>query len=48
MTKVNASDAAPRDAENSPYTTGSVTTTDHMPTLPIEPINRASASLAHA
>ena len=48
MTKVKASEAAPRVAPNSACTTGSATTTDHMPTLPIEPITRASASRIHA
>ena len=38
MVRVKASDTAPRVAANSGCTTGSTTTTDHMPTLPIEPI----------
>ena len=42
MVSVKASDAAPREAANSVCTTGSTTTTDHMPTLPIEPITTAS------
>ena len=45
---VKASDAAPREALNSACTTGSATTTDHMPTLPIEPIMTATKSCAHA
>src|ERR1700692_4055127 len=48
MVSVKASDTAPRVAPNSPCTTGSTTTTDHMPTLPIEPITSASASLTQA
>ena len=48
MVSVKASDTAPRVAPNSACTTGSTTTTDHMPTLPIEPITSASASLTHA
>jgi hypothetical protein len=39
MTMVKASDAVPRLAPNSVWTTGSATTTDHMPTLPSEPMN---------
>ena len=39
---------APRVAPNSLCTTGSTTTIDHMPTLPIEPITTASASLIQA
>ena len=46
--RVKASETAPRVAPNSACTTGSTTTTDHMPTLPIEPITSASASLTHA
>src|ERR1043166_1339227 len=38
----------PRLAANSVCTTGSATTTDHMPTLPSEPIATATASRAHA
>ncbi len=45
MVSVKASEMAPRVAPNSACTTGSTTTTDHMPTLPIEPITSASASL---
>ena len=45
---VKASDAVPRATPKSACTTGSTTTTDHMPTLPIEPITSASASLTHA
>ena len=48
MVSVKASDTAPRVAPNSPCTTGSTTTIDHMPTLPIEPITTASASLTQA
>jgi hypothetical protein len=48
MVSVKASDTAPRVAPNSPCTTGSTTTTDHIPTLPIEPISTASASRTHA
>jgi hypothetical protein len=48
MVSVKASDTAPRVAPNSAWTTGSTTTTDHMPTLPIEPIKSASASLTQA
>ena len=48
MSIVKASDTSPRVAPNSAWTTGSTTTTDHMPTLPIEPITSASASLTHA
>ena len=48
MVSVKASDMAPRVAPNSPCTIGSTTTTDHMPTLPIEPITSASASLTQA
>ena len=48
MVMVKASDTAPRVAANSACTTGSTTTTDHMPTLPIEPISSASASRTHA
>src|SRR3954470_11315788 len=45
---VNASEAVQREAPNSACTTGSATTTDHMPTLPSEPISTATASRAHA
>jgi hypothetical protein len=48
MVSVKASDTAPRVAPNSGCTTGSTTTTDHIPTLPIEPIKTASASRTHA
>ena len=48
MVSVKASDTAPRVAPNSGCTTGSTTTTDHMPTLPSEPITSASASLTQA
>ena len=48
MTRVKASETAPRVAPNSACTTGSTTTTDHIPTLPIEPISTASASRTHA
>ena len=41
MVRVKASETAPRVAPNSACTTGSTTTTDHMPTLPIEPISTA-------
>src|ERR1700716_3178728 len=44
MIIVNASEAVPRLAPNSVCTTGSATTTDHMPTLPSEPISTATAS----
>ena len=48
MTRVKASEAVPRLAPNSVCTTGSATTTDHMPTLPSEPISTATASRVHA
>src|SRR5882757_8585544 len=48
MVSVKASDTAPRVAPNSGCTTGNTTTTDHIPTLPIEPISSASASRTHA
>ncbi len=48
MVSVKASDTAPRVAPNSGCTTGSTTTTDHIPTLPIEPMMTASTSLTHA
>ena len=48
MIRVKASETAPRVAPNSACTTGSTTTTDHMPTLPIEPISTASASRTQA
>ena len=48
MVSVKASDASPRVAPNSACTTGSTTTTDHMPTDPIDPIASASASRTHA
>ena len=48
MVSVKASDTAPRVAPNSACTTGSATTTDHMPTLPIDPIASASASRTQA
>ena len=48
IARVKASEAAPRVAANSACTTGSTTTTDHIPTLPIEPITSASASRTHA
>src|SRR5438105_11140693 len=48
MIIVNASEAVPRLAANSVCTTGRATTTDHMPTLPSEPISTATASRAHA
>ena len=48
MARVKASETAPRVAPNSACTTGSTTTTDHMPTLPIEPISTASASRTQA
>ena len=48
ITRVKASDAVPRLAPNSACTTGSATTTDHMPTLPSEPISTATASRVHA
>ena len=48
MIIVNASEAVPRLAANSVCTTGSATTTDHMPTLPSEPISTATASRSHA
>ena len=40
---VVASEIAPRVVANSACTTGSTTTTDHIPTAPIEAINTASA-----
>ena len=43
MVRVKASETAPRVAPNSAWTTGITTTTDHMPTLPIEPISTAPA-----
>ena len=48
MVRVKASDTAPREVPNSACTTGSTTTTDHMPTAPIEPITSASASRTQA
>src|SRR6185436_5778537 len=45
---VKASEAVPRLAANSVWTTGSATTTDHMPTLPSEPISTATARRVHA
>lgn len=48
MAQVKASDAAPRVAPKSAWTMGMTTTTDHMPTLPIDPIMRAIPSRAHA
>ena len=48
MARVKASETAPRVAPNSACTTGSTTTTDHIPTLPIEPITSASASRTQA
>src|SRR3954451_17887875 len=48
MTMVKASEAVPREAPNSACTTGSATTTDHMTTLPSEPIKTATASRAQA
>jgi len=45
---VKASDAVPREAANSVCTTGNTTTTDHMPTLPSEPIRTATAKRVHA
>jgi hypothetical protein len=38
----------PRLAANSDCTVGSATTTDHIPTLPSEPISTATASRIHA
>ena len=48
MVMVKASETPPRVAANSACTTGNTTTTDHMPTLPIEPIRSASTSLTQA
>src|SRR5450631_1693922 len=48
MVRVKASETAPRVAPNSGCTTGNTTTTDHIPTLPIEPSNSASASRTQA
>src|ERR1700722_16974696 len=48
MTMVKASEAVPREAANSVCTIGSATTTDHMPTLPSEPIRTATAKRVHA
>ena len=48
MAKVKASEAAPRVVSYSACTTGSTTTTDHIPTLPTEPISNAKASLIQA
>ena len=46
---VKASEAVPRVAPNSVCTTGSATTTDHMPTLPSEPISDGQAqAVIHA
>src|SRR5246127_4393513 len=45
---VKASEAVPRDAANSVCTTGSATTTAHMPHLPSEPIRTATAKRVHA
>src|ERR1700722_9867842 len=48
ITNVKASEAVPRATPNSAWTVGSATTTDHMPTLPSEPISTATASRVHA
>src|SRR4051795_5454446 len=48
MVRVNASDTAPREAPNSACTPDITTTTDHMPTPPIDAIASASPSLTHA
>jgi hypothetical protein len=45
---VDVSDTAPRVAENSLCTTGSITTTDHIPTAPIAPISKARPNRTHA
>ena len=45
---MKASEAVPRVAPKSVCTTGSATTTDHMPTLPSEPITTATARRSHA
>jgi hypothetical protein len=41
-------EAAPRVAPKSACTVGITTTTDHIPTLPMDPMIRATASLTHA
>src|SRR3954463_3945561 len=48
MIIVNASEAVPRLAANPVCTPGRATTTDHMPTLPSEPISTATASRLQA
>jgi len=48
MVQVKARDAAPRVAPKSACTTGMTTTTDHIPTLPIDPTIRAIPSRTHA
>src|SRR5271168_3151426 len=48
ITIVKASEAVPRAAANSDWTVGSATTTDHIPTLPSEPISTATASRIQA
>jgi hypothetical protein len=45
---VDATDTAPRVAENSFCTIGSITTTDQKPTAPIAPISKARPSRTHA
>ena len=44
----SASETAPRVAANSACTTGITTTTDHMPTAPMDAIITATASRTHA
>ena len=48
IVSVKASEAPPRLAPNSFCTAGSATTTDHIPTEPIEPMIKAMPSRAHA
>ncbi len=48
IVSVKASDTAPRVAANSACTTGSTTTTAHIPALPIEPSSTATARRIHA
>ena len=48
MVIVKASETAPRVAANSVCTTGSATTTDHMPTAPIEAISSTRPSRTQA
>ena len=48
MVSVNGREASPRATPKSACTAGSITTNDHMPTLPTVPIASATTSLSHA